>query len=456
MVAQHLQQHQDDAFTRDRHARKSQNFELNRTLPYHQRHQQQHRLSEPFLYSNSLNNSSNAPAAGIPLGKSADAILQLYGPCLSAFEKQEIHHSCDDIYFVGPYATKIQGHPFHTGSNNHGYDDDRGDYLVVRQDHLGYRYEILEELGRGSFGQVVKCFDHKTNTSVAIKLIRNKRRFHEQALTEVKILKDLVNWDPEDQHHNVRMTDYFYFRNHLCIVCECLSINLYEFIKKYDYKGFAVSLIKRFALQLLHSLCLLYDHGVIHCDLKPENILLKHPAKSTIKVIDFGSSCFANERVYTYIQSRFYRAPEIILGASYGSAIDMWSFGCILAELYTGIPIFPGESEQEQLACIMEVLGVPNDDFIQRCSRRKLFFDSCNRPRQVTNSRGVQRIAGQKPLPTAIPCKDPLFIDFISSCLQWDPEDRLNPYDALQHEWFTSSSSKSATPAKPLALPSVD
>ncbi|KAI8071543.1 kinase-like domain-containing protein [Gongronella butleri] len=400
-------------------------------------------MSEPFLFSNSHPAASPGanPADGqpIPLGKSPDAILQLYGPCLSAFEKQEIH-DYDDIYFVGPYATKIQGHPVHAGSNNHGYDDDRGDYLIVRQDHLGYRYEILEELGRGSFGQVVKCFDHKTNMSVAIKLIRNKRRFHEQALTEVKILKDLVAWDPDDQHHSVRMTDYFYFRSHLCIVCECLSINLYEFIKKYDYKGFNISLIKRFALQLLHALCLLYDHGVIHCDLKPENILLKHPTKSTIKVIDFGSSCFVNERVYTYIQSRFYRAPEIILGASYDTAIDMWSFGCILAELYTGIPIFPGESEQEQLACIMEILDVPCADFINRCSRKKLFFDSNNSPRPVTNSRGTRRKPGQKSLQAAIPCKDSLFLDFICACLKWDPEERLSPYEALQHEWFTSSS----------------
>jgi len=83
----------------------------------------------------------------------------------------------------------------------------------------------------------------------------------------------------------------------------------------------------------------------VHCDLKPENIMLKQPNKSGIKVIDYGSGCMHNERIYTYIQSRFYRAPEIILGIPYTSAIDMWSFGCILAELYTGFPLFPGESE---------------------------------------------------------------------------------------------------------------
>ena len=93
-----------------------------------------------------------------------------------------------------------------------------------------------------------------------------------------------------------------------------------------------------------------------------------------IKVIDFGSSCFENEKVYTYIQSRFYRSPEVILGMNYNMAIDMWSLGCILAELYTGYPIFPGENEQEQLSCIMEVLGVPDKDLINRSSRKRLFF----------------------------------------------------------------------------------
>lgn len=81
-----------------------------------------------------------------------------------------------------------------------------------------------------------------------------------------------------------------------------------------------------------------------------------------------------NHSVYTYIQSRFYRSPEVILGMNYHMAIDMWSLGCILAELHTGYPIFPGENEQEQLSCIMEVLGVPEKEFVSRSSRKKLFF----------------------------------------------------------------------------------
>jgi dual specificity tyrosine-phosphorylation-regulated kinase 2/3/4 len=108
--------------------------------------------------------------------------------------------------------------------------------------------------------------------------------------------------------------------------------------------------------------------------LKPENILLKRPDRSGIRVIDYGSSCYTNEKVFTYIQSRFYRAPEVILGLDYGLPIDMWSTGCILAELYTGHPLFPGENEPDQLACIMQLLGPPKKEYLDQCSRKKQFF----------------------------------------------------------------------------------
>jgi serine/threonine protein kinase len=96
--------------------------------------------------------------------------------------------------------------------------------------------------------------------------------------------------------------------------------------------------------------------------------------QSSIKVIDFGSSCYEHQRVYTYIQSRFYRSPEVILGLPYSMAIDMWSLGCILAELYTGYPLFPGENEVEQLSCIIEIFNLPDSSLLADAQRRKLFF----------------------------------------------------------------------------------
>ena len=94
------------------------------------------------------------------------------------------------------------------------------------------------------------------------------------------------------------------------------------------------------------------------------------------QVIDFGSSCYEHQRVYTYIQSRFYRAPEVILGARYGMPIDMWSLGCILAELLTGYPLLPGEDEADQLSCIIELLGMPPQKLLDQSKRAKNFISS--------------------------------------------------------------------------------
>lgn len=355
---------------------------------------------------------------------------------LNIFERGEII-DYRDIFFCGTQNAKKHVGDLHSGAANFGYDDDRGDYNIVMGDHLAYRYEVVDVLGKGSFGQVVRCVDHKTGALVAIKIIRNKKRFHQQALIEVNLLRKLKEWDPDRRHSVVNFVENFYFRGHLCISTELLGINLYEFIKAHDFRGFSLKLIRQFTKQMLSSLVLLHAKKVIHCDLKPENILLVHPLNSEIRVIDFGSSCFENEKVYTYIQSRFYRSPEVILGMSYGMPIDMWSLGCILAELFTGYPIFPGENEQEQLACIMEVFGPPEKHLIEKSTRKKLFFDSLGKPRLTVSSKGRRRRPSSKELRQALKCDDDAFLDFITRCLRWDPARRLSPHDALKHEFIT-------------------
>lgn len=173
------------------------------------------------------------------------------------------------------------------------------------------------------------------------------------------------------------------FRNHLCIAFEMLSVNLYELIKQNQFRGLSTNLIRVFVTQILDALTILYKAKIIHCDLKPENILLKRYCvigtrsnlekisleSPSIKVIDLGSACHENQTVYTYIQSRFYRSPEVLLGLSYlfllvprlfdryTCSIDMWSLGCIAAELFLGLPLFPGSSEYNQISRIVELLG---------------------------------------------------------------------------------------------------
>jgi dual specificity tyrosine-phosphorylation-regulated kinase 1 len=145
-------------------------------------------------------------------------------------------------------------------------------------------------------------------------------------------------------------------------VFEMLSLNLYELLKNTQFGGVSLNLIRKFAKQVLRALSFLArkDVEIIHCDLKPENILLRHPKKSGVKVIDFGSSCRSNKRMYSYIQSRFYRSPEVMLGLPYSVSIDIWSLGCILAEMHTGEPLFSGSDQFDQMQKIVKVGGVCN------------------------------------------------------------------------------------------------
>ena len=168
--------------------------------------------------------------------------LRLHGSRMTEYERQEVD-KYPEIWFLGLDACKINAKP--GTALNSGYDDDNGSYnkvsvaifaakrfnqnyrslspaLQIIHDHISYRYEILEVIGKGSFGQVVRAIDHKTNKSVAIKIIRNKKRFHHQALVEVRILDELRKKDPDNTNNVIHMLDYFYFRNHLCISFELM------------------------------------------------------------------------------------------------------------------------------------------------------------------------------------------------------------------------------------------
>lgn len=394
--------------------------------------------------------SSKAPRA-VPL--TPEQALKQYKYHLTAYEKLEIT-SYPEIYFVGPNAKKRHG--VVGGPNNGGYDDAEGAYIHVPRDHLAYRYEVLKIIGKGSFGQVARAYDHKLRQYVALKMVRNEKRFHRQAAEEIRILEHLRKQDKTGSMNVIHMLDSFTFRNHVCMAFELLSIDLYELIKKNKFQGFSVQLVRKFAVSILQSLDALYKNKIIHCDLKPENILLKHHGCSATKVIDFGSSCFEYQKHYTYIQSRFYRAPEVILGSRYSMSIDIWSFGCILAELLTGQPLFPGEDEGDQLACMMELLGMPPPKLLEQSKRAKYFINSKGLPRYCSvaaqadgrvmlvggrSRRGKKRgPPGSKDWGTALKgCDDYLFIEFLKRCLHWDPSARLTPAQALRHPWISKS-----------------
>ncbi|OAY82819.1 putative serine/threonine-protein kinase yakA [Ananas comosus] len=268
------------------------------------------------------------------------------------------------------------------GVLNDGHDNVNSDLILHVNSVLvnlksNRRYVVKDVLGQGTFGQVAKCWDTETNNYVAVKIIKNQPAYYQQAKVEVSILHMLnQKFDPDDQHHIVRILDYFVHQRHLCITFEMLGSNLYELIKLNQFKGLSLNYVQIFSKQILHALIVMKDAGIIHCDLKPENILISASVKPPeIKVIDFGSACMEGRTIYSYIQSRYYRSPEVLLGYPYTTAIDMWSFGCIVAELFLGLPLFPGASEYDLLKRMIEILGgQPPDDLLRNAKNASKFF----------------------------------------------------------------------------------
>ncbi|CAF3395596.1 unnamed protein product [Rotaria sp. Silwood1] len=338
------------------------------------------------------------------------------------------------------------------------YDDENHDYIVRPGEIWLERYTIDCLIGKGSFGQVVKAFDHLDGEYVAIKIIKNKRPFLSQAQIEVRLLELMNQQDMDNNGYIVTLKRHFTFRNHLCLVFELLSYNLYDLLRNTNFRGVSLNLTRKFALQLLSALLFLSqpELSILHCDLKPENILLVNPKRSAIKIVDFGSSCQIGQRLYQYIQSRFYRSPEVLLGIPYDMAIDMWSLGCILVEMHTGEPLFSGTNEFDQMMKIVEVLGIPPAHILEQGTKTKRFFDrlpdntwiprkSKDRRYRSPGTRKLHDILGvdiggpggrRAGEPNHSVSDYIKFKELVQQMLEYDPKRRILPFNALQSNFF--------------------
>lgn len=332
----------------------------------------------------------------------------------------------NEVYYAKKKRRAQQAPPQDTSTKkekkvlNHGYDDDNHDYIVRSGERWLERYEIDSLIGKGSFGQVVKAYDHQTQELVAIKIIKNKKAFLNQAQIELRLLELMNQHDTEMKYYIVHLKRHFMFRNHLCLVFELLSYNLYDLLRNTHFRGVSLNLTRKLAQQLCTALLFLAtpELSIIHCDLKPENILLCNPKRSAIKIVDFGSSCQLGQRIYQYIQSRFYRSPEVLLGTPYDLAIDMWSLGCILVEMHTGEPLFSGSNEVDQMNRIVEVLGIPPAPMLDQAPKARKYFERL--PGGGWTLRRTKELRK----------------DLVLRMLEYEPAARISPLGALQHGFF--------------------
>ncbi|CAO3687411.1 unnamed protein product [Rhizopus stolonifer] len=337
------------------------------------------------------------------------------------------------------------------------WDDAEGYYSTRIGEILDERYTVLTNLGRGVFSSVVRAKDQITNEEVAIKLIRSNETMYKAGQKELTFLKKLMEADPDNRKHVIRLKRHFEHRNHLCLVFETLSMNLRDILKKYGKNvGISIKAVRAYAQQLFLSLSLLQKCNILHADIKPDNILVSE-SRNTLKLCDLGSASDASDNTITpYLVSRFYRAPEIMLGLNYDYGIDIWSVGCTLYELFTGKILFPGRNNNQMLKHIMELKGRFPNKLLRKAQFTTEHFDGdyaflSHEIDKVSKNEIVKKITFIKPVRDiksrimAASTSDSdeenrlvqAFVDLLDKCLILSPDKRLTPKEALSHPFIT-------------------
>ncbi|XP_008446582.2 uncharacterized protein LOC103489271 isoform X2 [Cucumis melo] len=367
---------------------------------------------------------------------------------------------CDDIFGETPAAVrkmgKSDGLQIERSGLHDNWDDADGYYNYRFGEVLDGRYEIAAAHGKGVFSTVVRAKDLKAGPGepeeVAIKILRSNETMYKAGLEELVILKKLVGADPDDKRHCVRFLSSFKYRNHLCLVFESLHMNLREVLKKFGRNiGLKLTAVRAYAKQLFIALKHLRNCGVLHCDIKPDNMLVNE-GKNVLKLCDFGNAMFAGKNEITpYLVSRFYRAPEIILGLSYDHPMDIWSVGCCLYELSTGKVLFPGPSNNDMLRLHMELKGPFPKKMLRKGAFTDQHFDQdlnfhASEEDPVTKKTIKRIIVNIKPkdigsIIRGSPGEDPKmlanFKDLLDKIFVLDPEKRMTVSQALNHPFIT-------------------
>ncbi|KAL5199479.1 hypothetical protein ABZP36_020682 [Zizania latifolia] len=284
------------------------------------------------------------------------------------------------------------------------------------------QYEKVEKIGEGTYGVVYKAKDRQTNETIALKKIRLEQEDEgvpSTAIREISLLKEM-------QHRNiVRLQDVVHNEKCIYLVFEYLDLDLKKHMDSSpDFKNH--SIIKSFLYQILRGIAYCHSHRVLHRDLKPQNLLIDRRTNS-LKLADFGLARAFGIPVRTFtheVVTLWYRAPEILLGARhYSTPVDMWSVGCIFAEMVNQKPLFPGDSEIDELFKIFRVMGTPNEETWPGVASLPDYKTAFPKWPPVD-------------LATVVPTLEPLGLDLLSKMLYLDPIRRINARAALEHDYF--------------------
>mmetsp|Transcript_20798 Transcript_20798/g.44423 ORF Transcript_20798/g.44423 Transcript_20798/m.44423 type:complete len:500 (+) Transcript_20798:704-2203(+) len=376
--------------------------------------------------------------------------------------------------------TKSSSSDSSSSSNSDGSDEEE----IVHFDwHAGQilndRYTLQTFLGDGTFGRCVLAHDRQYNCPVALKIIRDVKRYAANAKIEADILKDIRRADPNGASGCSIMFDTFTHGPHFCLVFEPLGVSLYDFLKNNFFRGFWMQDLQSFAKQSMQALQFLHEGlRLAHTDLKPENILLQtqdppvvanfprfdewrdrriaggtpwevgpyvRPTSTRIKIIDFGNATYEDEHHSSLINTRQYRSPEVLLGVGWDERSDLWSIGCILMELYNGEQLFETHEELEHLALIERIIGELPQDMLARAPKeiqeKYLTRTSTGKyripwPERSSGPDSERHVYCQRPVMKQVQPHHAQFAEFITKILRLDPTTRLSAGKALKHPLF--------------------
>lgn len=330
-------------------------------------------------------------------------------------------------------------------------DDDEGHLVYKEGDMLQDRYRILDTLGEGTFGKVIKVQDLYKNRSVALKIIKNVKKYREAAKLEINVLAKLNKYDPTGKNLCVSMLDWFDYHGHMCIAFEILGKSVFDFLKDNAYSPYPLDQVRQMAYELCFSVNFLHRNRLTHTDLKPENILFRDSdaeladsvqtvKNPEIRLIDFGSATFNHEHHSSIVSTRHYRAPEVIMELGWSQPCDVWSIGCIVFECALGVTLFQTHDNREHLAMMERVLGQLPQRMVARSQLK--YFNHGRLDWDETSSNGRYVRKNCRPLRRYIPREargqtgwEQMF-DLINKMLIYEPSRRLSLPEALRHPFF--------------------
>ena len=350
-----------------------------------------------------------------------------------------------------------------------------GHLQYALRDPLTSEYRIVSLLGEGTFGRVFECWDFVTESTCAVKVIRNVKKYRDASMVEIEVLKTLVagaELGDVEKHHCIRLKRAFDYQGHVCMVFDKYGPSLYDFMRQHSYRPYHPKAVQRITLKILEAVRYVHSLGMVHTDLKPENVLLVSdafvhsdeysiPQDCSVRLIDFGSTTFINRHHSAVVSTRHYRAPEIILGLGWSYSCDMWSIGCLIIELLTGEALFQTHDNVEHLKMMEHALrrnSFPRNMIMgMEKDVRTFFFDKhCSvkwpnimtdiESRTALGKTGIIDHMVRERIPAVKPRNS--FLSLLSQLMNMDPKYRIRAEAAIYHRFFLEDVDPPAKPKK--------